>query len=282
MNSSLKTGKVILAGAGPGDPELLTIKTARFLQKADVVLVDRLVSEQIIANYTSADAEIIYVGKQCRRGISTPQQTINELMVEKALLGNLVIRLKGGDVSIFSNILDELETLVANNIPFEIVPGVTAALGAAAFAGIPLTARGYATSVRFLTSYKSDIVTDEYWKELAATNDTLVFYMSSETILDVVEKLTQHHIHEEKLMAVIEQATTRLQNVHIENLYDFKRKAASEPSFISPTLIIVGRVVALHESFKWLENNVSKNYYFKPLNNQLILNNQPEKITHVS
>ena len=106
--------------------------------------------------------------------------------------------------------------------------------------------------------------------------------MSSETILDVVEKLTQHHIHEEKLMAVIEQATTRLQNVHIENLYDFKRKAASEPSFISPTLIIVGRVVALHESFKWLENNVSKNYYFKPLNNQLILNNQPEKITHVS
>lgn len=282
MNSSLKTGKVILAGAGPGDPELLTIKTARFLQKADVVLVDRLVSEQIIANYTSADAEIIYVGKQCRRGISTPQQTINELMVEKALLGNLVIRLKGGDVSIFSNILDELETLVANNIPFEIVPGVTAALGAAAFAGIPLTARGYATSVRFLTSYKSDIVTDEYWKELATTNDTLVFYMSSETILDVVEKLTQHHIHEEKLMAVIEQATTRLQNVHIENLYDFKRKAASEPSFISPTLIIVGRVVALHESFKWLENNVSKNYYFKPLNNQLILNNQPEKITHVS
>lgn len=282
MNSSLKTGKVILAGAGPGDPELLTIKTARFLQKADVVLVDRLVSEQIIANYTSADAEIIYVGKQCRRGISTPQQTINELMVEKALLGNLVVRLKGGDVSIFSNILDELETLVANNIPFEIVPGVTAALGAAAFAGIPLTARGYATSVRFLTSYKSDIVTDEYWKELAATNDTLVFYMSSETILDVVEKLTQHHIHEEKLMAVIEQATTRLQNVHIENLYDFKRKAASEPSFISPTLIIIGRVVALHESFKWLENNVSKNYYFKPLNNQLILNNQPEKITHVS
>lgn len=282
MNSSLKTGKVILAGAGPGDPELLTIKTARFLQKADVVLVDRLVSEQIIANYTSAHAEIIYVGKQCRRGISTPQQTINELMVEKALLGNLVIRLKGGDVSIFSNILDELETLVANNIPFEIVPGVTAALGAAAFAGIPLTARGYATSVRFLTSYKSDIVTDEYWKELATTNDTLVFYMSSETILDVVEKLTQHHIHEEKLMAVIEQATTRLQNVHIENLYDFKRKAASEPSFISPTLIIIGRVVALHESFKWLENNVSKNYYFKPLNNQLILNNQPEKITHVS
>lgn len=282
MNSSLKTGKVILAGAGPGDPELLTIKTARFLQKADVVLVDRLVSEQIIANYTSADAEIIYVGKQCRRGISTPQQTINELMVEKALLGNLVVRLKGGDVSIFSNILDELETLVANNIPFEIVPGVTAALGAAAFAGIPLTARGYATSVRFLTSYKSDIVTDEYWKELATTNDTLVFYMSSETILDVVEKLTQHHIHEEKLMAVIEQATTRLQNVHIENLYDFKRKAASEPSFISPTLIIIGRVVALHESFKWLENNVSKNYYFKPLNNQLILNNQPEKITHVS
>ncbi|HEY5393657.1 MAG TPA: uroporphyrinogen-III C-methyltransferase, partial [Hanamia sp.] len=105
--------------------------------------------------------------------------------------------------------------------------------------------------------------------------------MSSETILDVVEKLTQHHIHEEKLMAVIEQATTPLQNVHIENLYDFKRKDC-EPSFISPTLIIIGRVVALHENYKWLENNTTKNYYFKPLNSQLILNNQPEKITHVS
>jgi len=281
MKQLFKKGKVIIAGAGPGDPELLTIKTARFLQNADVVLVDRLVSQQIIENCISPDAEIIYVGKQCRRGISTPQQTINELMVHYALLGKLVVRLKGGDVSIFSNILDELETLTANNISYEIIPGVTAALGAAAFAGIPLTARGYSTSVRFLTYYKSDIVSEDYWKELANTNDTLVFYMSSETLLNVVEKLTTHHIHEEKLMAIIEQATTPFQNVHIENLYDFKRKN-SEPSFISPTLIIIGRVVSLHENFKWLENSDIREFYFKPINRQLIPNNQSEKITNVS
>jgi len=280
MESYKKNGKVILAGAGPGDPELVTMKTARFLQNADVVLVDRLVSNEILTSYVSPNAEIIHVGKQCRRGISTPQQTINELMVENALLGKLVVRLKGGDVSIFSNILDELETLVANNIPYEIIPGVTAALGAAAFAGIPLTARGYATSVRFLTYYKSDIVTEEYWKELAKTEDTLVFYMSSETLFNVVEKLTAHEIHEDKLLAIIEQATTPFQNVQIVNLYDFKRKI-SDINFISPTLVIIGKVVSLHENFKWLENSVSKEYYFKPMNH-LIPNRQPAKIIHVS
>jgi uroporphyrin-III C-methyltransferase/precorrin-2 dehydrogenase/sirohydrochlorin ferrochelatase/uroporphyrin-III C-methyltransferase len=281
MTPTPKTGKVILAGAGPGDPELLTMKAARFLQNADVVLVDRLVSKEILTNYVSPKAEIIHVGKQCRHGISTPQKTINELMVESALLGKLVVRLKGGDVSVFSNILDELETLIANSIPYEIVPGVTAALGAAAFAGIPLTARGYATSVRFLTYYKSDVVTDEYWKELANSDDTLVFYMSSETLLNVVEKLTAHHIHEDKLLAIIEQATTPFQNVQIRNLYDFKRNI-SETNFVSPTLIIIGRVVSLHENFKWLENNNSKEYYFKPLNSNSIPNLQTEKITHVS
>src|SRR6185437_7969002 len=143
-------GKLVIAGAGPGDPELLTVKSARHLQQADVVLTDRLVSDEILTRYVNPNAEIIHVGKQCRRGISTPQQTINELIVYHCLLGKLVVRLKGGDVSIFSNILDELETVVSNNIPYEIIPGVTAALGAAATAGIPLTARGYATSVRFL------------------------------------------------------------------------------------------------------------------------------------
>jgi uroporphyrin-III C-methyltransferase/precorrin-2 dehydrogenase/sirohydrochlorin ferrochelatase/uroporphyrin-III C-methyltransferase len=116
-----------------------------------VVLADRLVSEAILQEHVRDGAEIVYVGKQCRRGISTPQPTINELIVAYAKQGKLVIRLKGGDVSIFSNILDELETAVTNNIPYEIVPGVTAALGAAAYAGIPLTARGYSTAVRFLT-----------------------------------------------------------------------------------------------------------------------------------
>ena len=277
MKKQFNTGKVILAGAGPGDPELITMKAARFLQKADVVLTDRLVSSKILKQYVNPDAEIIHVGKQCRRGISTPQKTINELMVDHALTGKLVVRLKGGDVSIFSNILDELEILVANNIPYEIIPGVTAALGAAAFAGIPLTARGYATAVRFLTYYKSDIVTDQYWEELANTNDTLVFYMSSETLLKVVEKLIAHNIDKDKLLAIIEQATTPFQHVQITNLYDFE-KQVKENSFTSPTLVIIGRVVALHKKFKWVENSNSKEYYFKPMTSQLISIKQPEKI----
>ncbi|MGN6604150.1 MAG: uroporphyrinogen-III C-methyltransferase [Ginsengibacter sp.] len=280
MNQLIKQGKVILAGAGPGDPELMTLKTARFLAKADVVLTDRLVSEQILKDFISTQAEIIYVGKQCRRGLSTPQETINELMVYHATLGKLVVRLKGGDVSIFSNILDELETLVQNNISYEIIPGVTAALGTSAFAGIPLTARGYATSVRFLTCYKSDVVTDDYWKELAKTDDTLVFYMSSETLDKVVENLTAHHIHEDKLLAIIEQATTPLQNVHISNLYDYKKDFAGK-KYISPSLVIIGEVVCLHEKFKWLPNANSKEYYFKPMQQQISFT-QSEINVHVS
>lgn len=270
-------GKVILAGAGPGDPALVTVKTARYLQQADVVLTDRLVSEEILIEYVRPGVEIVYVGKQCRRGVSTPQKTINELIVQYALEGKLVVRLKGGDVSIFSNIMDELETVVAHNIPYEIVPGVTAAMGAAAYAGIPLTARGYATAVRLLTYYKCDIVTNEYWKELAATTDTLVFYMSSETLDKVVEKLIDNNIAAEKLLAVVEQATTPLQNVHITSLYEYS-KTLKDKSFISPSLVIIGKVVALHEQFSWLKNSNSSEYYFKPVK-QITTNENSNKAT---
>ena len=235
MYKNVNTGKVVLVGAGPGDPELLTIKALRYLQKADVVLTDRLVSSTIINDYVHDDAEVIYVGKQCRRGASTPQKTINELMRDYALQGKLVVRLKGGDVSIFSNILDELETLVVENIPYEIVPGITAALGAAAYSGIPLTARGYATGVRFLTYYKSDVVSDEYWKDLAQTDDTLVFYMSAETLSGVVKKLTENSIHPDKLLAVVEQATTPYQYVQTGSLYDYEKEFAKPETRFSFT-----------------------------------------------
>ena len=281
VNNKIK-GKVIFAGAGPGDPELITMKTVRYLREADVVLTDRLVSDEILKRYVHPSAAIIHVGKQCRRGVSTSQETINNMIVHYALAGKLVVRLKGGDVSIFSNIMDELETLVANNIPYEIIPGVTAALGAAAYAGIPLTARNYATAVRFLTYYKSDIVTDEYWKELAETNDTLVFYMSSETLLKVVEKLTANNIDKNKLLAIIEQATTPLQNVHTTSLYEFEKQFRGK-SFISPSLVIIGKVVSLHEQFAWLPNSNSNEYYFKPMTSQVISINENEKLhKHVS
>ncbi len=255
------TGKVIFAAAGPGDPDLITVKAAQALQKADVVLADRLVSDVILHRYVSAAAEVVYVGKECGRKVSTPQKTINELSVHFATEGKYVVRLKGGDVSIFSNILGELEALVANHIPYEIIPGVTASLGAAAYAGIPLTARGYATSVRFLTYYKSDVVSVSYWQELAKTNDTLVFYMSSATLQDVVNKLIEQGIASDVHIAVAEQATTCYQRIYECNIYEYE-KQFSHKKFISPSLIIIGKVVALHQQFKWLKNSEHQQEYF--------------------
>lgn len=262
MKTVQNKGKVILIGAGAGDPELITVKGARFLQEADVILTDRLVSPEIISYYASPSAKVIYVGKQCRRGASTPQATINELMVLYAQDNKAVVRLKGGDVSIFSNILDELETLVQHNIPYEIVPGITAALGAAAYAGMPLTARNYSTAVRFLTAYKSDVVSADYWKELAKTDDTLVFYMSSETLADVVNHLTENNIAADKGLAVVEQATTPYQQVYTSSLYDYHEKLGGK-KFISPTLVIIGKIVALHQEFQWLESRGEGVEYFK-------------------
>lgn len=274
-------GKVILAGAGCGDPELITVKAARYLQQADVVLTDRLVSDEILKQYVRNEAEIIYVGKQCRRGFSTPQESINDMIKEYASQGKLVVRLKGGDVSLFSNILDELQVLAENNIPYEVIPGITAATGAAAYAGIPLTARGYATAVRFLTLYKSDVVTTDYWKDLAATDDTLVFYMSSETLDEVVEKLSANNIAADKLLAVIEQATTPLQHVHISSIDNYNKNGKGQ-RFISPSIVIIGKVVALHEQFAWLPNNNSKEYYFKPMGSLLNTTNTDNVKTNVS
>lgn len=258
-----KIGKVILVGAGCGDPELITVKAVRWLQEAEVVLTDRLVSKDILRDYVSKNAEIIYVGKQCRRGFSTPQKSINELIVQFANEGKLIVRLKGGDVSIFSNVLDELETIVENNIPYEIVPGVSAAMGAAAYAGIPLTARGYSTAVRLLTFYKNDVVTEAYWRELANTDDTLVFYMSSETLDGVVENLLKHGITRDKLLAVIEQATTPMQQVHTTSLIGYENILKGK-AFASPTLVMIGKVVALQERFAWVENAKETEEYFKP------------------
>lgn len=257
-------GTVIIAGAGCGDPELITLKAVRYLQQADVVLTDRLVSNEILQQHVNKNAAVIYVGKQCRRGFSTPQKSINELMVQFALEGKLVVRLKGGDVNVFSNILDELEVLVTHNIRYQIIPGISAAMGAAAFTGIPLTARGYSTAIRLLTFYKSDVISDAYWKELAHTEDTLVFYMSSETLSGIVQNLLLHNISPDKLLAVIEQATTPFQQVHITSLQKYKENLGSK-NFASPSLVIIGKVVALHQKFSWLANKASGGDYFKPI-----------------
>src|SRR6476620_8269865 len=165
MRTKKQSGKVYFIGAGPGDPELITVKGLRLVKEADVILHDRLVSKDIL-DFARAEAEVILTGKQ-KGAKCTPQTAINDLIVDLALQGKTVVRLKGGDVSFFSNILDELEAVTSREIEFEIIPGVTAASGCAAYCGIPLTARGYSTAVRFITFYKSDTITAEYWKELA-------------------------------------------------------------------------------------------------------------------
>jgi uroporphyrin-III C-methyltransferase len=257
-------GKVILAAAGPGDPDLITVKALRYLQQADVVITDRLVSEELLSKNLKTGAKLIYVGKQANKLASTPQEEINQLLVENAKIYPLVLRLKGGDIAFFSNVLDELRTLVREGIPFEIVPGVTAASGASAYAGIPLTARGYATAVRFLTYTKAVAWDEKSWSELASTDDTLVFYMSTELLDILVDKLLSNHISLDKQIAVIEQATTPFQHTHIFSLKEFKKKS-NENQFASPTLVIIGRVVALHQEFKWIENNLTEQNYFKPV-----------------
>jgi uroporphyrin-III C-methyltransferase len=266
-------GRVILAGAGPGDPELLTVKALRWLRQADVVIADRLVSDTILEEYVNKDAIVLHVGKECRKGASTPQSTINELLVEYASQGKLVVRLKGGDASVFSNILDELQALIIQGIDYEIIPGVTAALGAAAYAGIPLTARGYATAVRLLTWYKQDLLDEAYWKELAKTGDTLVFYMSAAPLDQLVDKLVHHGIGQDKWLAVIEQATTPMQHVMSCPIHEYRGSAAGRSGSaqpISPSLIIIGKVASLHDSFKWLPDSQSNELYFKPVNKDRI------------
>src|SRR5450432_2715504 len=256
MSQKKKIHAVIFAGAGPGDPELITLKTVRHLREAEVVITDRLVSDTILESFVNPGALVLHAGKQRKREGSTPQHIINELLVEYALQGKKVLRLKGGDVSIFSNLLDELEALNKYGIGYEIIPGITAACGAAAYAGIPLTARNHAQAVRFLTLHKNEIIPDSYWKELAQTEDTLVFYMSGDTTDELVKQLLEHAIDPETSIAIIEQATTPYQKVFSTRLNQYEKKFGNR-NYTSPTLIIVGKVASLHKAFRWMPENES-------------------------
>jgi len=265
MNANKIIQKVIFAGAGPGDPELITLKTIRHLKEAEVVITDRLVSDVILETYVHPKALVLHAGKQRKREGSTPQHIINELLVEYALQGRKVVRLKGGDVSVFSNLLDELHALNKYRIPYEIVPGITAACGAAAYAGIPLTARNHAQAVRFLTLHKNEIIQPEYWNELARTEDTLVFYMSGHTTDELVTQLLNHGIPENRSIAIIEQATTPQQKVFCCPIHLFE-KSYGNKDYISPTLIIVGKVAGLHSELKWQRESATETVpYFKPV-----------------
>jgi len=254
-------GKVILAGAGPGDPDLISVKALKYLQTADVILTDRLVSPVLIEDNARKDALVIYVGKQCSKGIHTPQEDINGLMVEFALQHKLVLRLKGGDASLFSNVLDELQVLRENKIPYEIVPGISAAFGAAAYTAIPLTARGYSRGVRFLTLYDLKTVQPFQWKEWAETEDTLVFYMSGQKLNRLTALLKQHAISPEKGIAIVQQATTPNQKTTVFSFEELEYQVLPEFEYV-PTLIIIGKVVHLHRQYSWFKEEVTNDSYF--------------------
>ncbi len=257
-------GKIILAGAGPGDVELITLKLQRRLASADVILTDRLVNPDIISQFANPTAEIILSGKQGYNDASYTQEEINELMIKNALDGKNVLRLKGGDVAFFSNVLDELVAIEQHEIEFEIIPGITAASGASAYSGIPLTGRGYAQGVRFLTYNPNINYTQEGWKQLATSNDTLVFYMAVKNICGLAEILLRYTKKPNTPMALIEQATTAHQKIHTTTLqqceHDFRDK-----QFSSPSLVIIGDVVELHQRFNWLNVDVEKGSVFREL-----------------
>ncbi len=246
------TGEVYLVGAGPGDPDLLTLRALRLMHKADVVLYDRLVSPQILLKLRP-DAEKIYVGKQSANH-AVPQETINEMLVRLAGEGNRVLRLKGGDPFIFGRGGEELESLAEAGIPFQIVPGITAASGCASYAGIPLTHRDYSQSVRFLTGHTKDGRVPLEWDILAREQQTLVFYMGLAGLPLICEQLVSHGMPSNAAVAVVQQGTTQNQKVLVGKL-DTIAELVAEHEIQAPTIIIVGEVVNLHKSLSWFSVN---------------------------
>ena len=247
-DQTITQGEVYLVGGGPGDPELLTLRALRLMQQADVVLYDRLVSDGVM-ELVRRDAERIYVGKR-RSEHAMEQDNINQLLVDLAKEGKRVLRLKGGDPFIFGRGGEEIELLAQNNIPFQVVPGITAASGCSAYAGIPLTHRDYAQSVRFVTGHLKSDNTNLQWPELANPTQTLVFYMGLVGLKEICESLISHGRSPQTPVALIEKGTTQEQRVLIADLQSIADVVAANDVH-APTLFIVGEVVKLHDSLKW-------------------------------
>ncbi len=241
-------GRVFLVGAGPGDPDLLTLRAARLLAQADVVVYDHLVGEGVL-ELINAQAERIYVGKE-RSNHSMAQDDINALLLRQARLGRQVVRLKGGDPFVFGRGGEELQVLAAHGIAFEVVPGITAACGVASYAGIPLTHRDYAQSCLFVTGHLKDGSCNLDWPALARPRQTVVIYMGLNGLADICAQLIAHGVAPSMPAAVVQQGTTLDQRVVAATLADLHPRV-TEAGLQSPCLIIVGEVVRLHDQLAW-------------------------------
>lgn len=250
-------GEVFLVGAGPGDPDLLTFRALRLMQGCDVCVYDKLVSPEVM-ELVRRDAELIYVGK-ARSQHTLPQEEINELLAKLALQGKRVLRLKGGDPFIFGRGGEEIETLMQHGVPFQVVPGITAANGVSSYAGIPLTHRDYSQSCLFITGHlkaaaNGEFVLDLDWQAMARPRQTLVIYMGLVGMQQICEQLILHGVPSDMPAAVVQQGTTQYQKVVTATLQDLYEKVQAA-QIKAPCLTIVGEVVKLREKLNWFHPN---------------------------
>ncbi|MDF1508535.1 uroporphyrinogen-III C-methyltransferase [Robertmurraya sp. DFI.2.37] len=242
-------GKVYLVGAGPGDPDLITVKGLRYIKEADVILYDRLVNQELL-QYARKDAQLIFCGKQPHAHIMK-QETINHFLVKYAKKGLQVVRLKGGDPFVFGRGGEEAQTCIHNQIPFEIVPGITAGIGAAAYAGIPVTHRTLSKSFAFITGHQAgDKAAELQWNHLAKGVDTLCIYMGISQLSFIVENLIKNGKNKNTPIAVIQWGTLLKQKTVIGTLETI-REIVNKENIINPSMIVIGEVVRLNQQLNW-------------------------------
>ena len=251
-DASSQKGEVFLVGGGPGDPDLLTFRALRLMQQCDVCVYDKLVSPEVM-ELVRRDAELIYVGKS-RDQHTLPQEEINELLARLALQGKRVLRLKGGDPFIFGRGGEEIETLMQHGVPFQVVPGITAANGVSSYAGIPLTHRDYAQACLFITGHLKDGTIDLDWTAMARPRQTVVIYMGLVGLKYICERLIKEGMPSTTPAAVVQQGTTQRQRVVTATIADLAEKVAAV-NIKAPSLTIIGEVVKLREKLNWFKPN---------------------------
>jgi uroporphyrin-III C-methyltransferase len=248
------TGKVFLVGAGPGDPELITVKGLRCLEEADVILYDRLVNSELL-NYAKKEAQLVYCGKLPHYH-TMKQETINHFLIKYAKKGLLVVRLKGGDPFVFGRGGEEAEECVKNDVPFEVVPGITAGIGAAAYAGIPVTHRRLSKSFAFVTGHQAgDKEAEHQWANLAHAVDTICVYMGVSQLPNIIRHLQENGKSPKTPIALVHWGTLNEQRTVVGTLASIERKV-KEASISNPSMIVIGEVVKLQERLHWFEEEV--------------------------